>query len=74
MGRVCHGPSLLWAEMSRNREDKGADQLLVFTFVFATYDSTIPLLFKYKISCHLLGLYSLVYVEPGLKPQRHVFM
>ena len=19
MGRVCHGPSLLWAEMSRNR-------------------------------------------------------
>ena len=20
MGRVCHGPSLLWAEMSRNRK------------------------------------------------------
>ena len=21
MGRVCHGPSLLWAEMSRNRSE-----------------------------------------------------
>ena len=23
MGRVCHGPSLLWAEMSRNLQSDG---------------------------------------------------
>ena len=23
MGRVCHGPSLLWAEMSRNPDESG---------------------------------------------------
>ena len=38
MGRVCHGPSLLWAEMSRNPRDELSLGLVV---LFPTSSSKV---------------------------------
>ena len=50
------------------RGNREADQRLCFRYI----DSTIPLL-PFQASSHLLWLYSLVCVRPGLKPRRAVF-
>ena len=70
---VMRKPAFL--QMRKQRRRSAAQLQLISAFVFATWivQSFFYLNPKFQGSSHLLWLYSLVRVRPGLKPQRAVF-